>query len=198
MRKILPLLAALAAACLMTPAQAQSPGGYAGVGIMSVTTDNASEFAAVNATSGERTATGLKVYGGYMWNRFGVEAGYYDLGSYDVFTGGAKTDEFATTATAVSAVFAMPFANQFAFNAKLGIAFTSADYTCISLCTSSIFSSSKSGIAGLFGAGVGWRPAQNFTLRADLEIFSDILHRAGVFEAYYPYSAFSVSGQFNF
>jgi hypothetical protein len=183
----------------MTPAHAQTSGAYAGVGVMSVTTDNASEFAAVNATSGERTANGLKVYGGYLWpSRFGVEVGYYDLGSYDVFTGGTKTDEFSTTATAVSAVFAMPFANQFAFNAKLGLAFTSVDYTCISLCTSSIFSSSKSGVAGLFGAGVGWRPAQNFTLRADVEVFADILHRAGVNEAYYPYSTLSVSGQVNF
>jgi hypothetical protein len=198
MRKTLPFLAALAAACLMTPAQAQTSGGYAGVGVMSVATDNASEFAAVNATSGERTANGLKVYGGYLWNRFGVEVGYYDLGSYDVFTGGTKTDEFAIAATAVSGVFAMPFASQFVFNAKLGLAFTAADYTCISLCSSSVFSSSKSSVAGLFGAGVGWRPAQNFTLRADLETFADILHRAGVFEARYPYSAFSVSGQFNF
>lgn len=198
MTKTASLLAALAAACLMTPAQAQTPGGYAGVGVMSVATDNAREFAATYATSGERTATGFKVYGGYLWSRFGVEVGYYDLGRYDVFTGGTKTDEFATTAAAVSGVFAMPFASQFVFNAKLGLAFTSADYTCISQCTSSLFSSSKSGVAGLLGAGVGWRPAQNFTLRADLETFADILHRAGVFEAHYPYTAFSLSGQFNF
>lgn len=180
-------------------AKAGVEGGYLGIGIMSLSTDNASDFGYAFRTSGERSASGIKVYGGYLWpSRFGVEFGYYDLGSYDVFTGGAKTDEFSTTAGAVSGVFALPFARQFVFNSKIGVAFTSADYTCIALCSPSRFSSSKTGIAGLFGAGVGWRPAHNFTVRADLEIFASILHKAGVYEAYYPYSAFSVSGQVNF
>jgi len=198
MRKILPLLAALAAACLMTPAQAQTSGGYAGVGVMTVSTDNASDFGYVFATSGERTATGLKVYAGYLWNRFGVEVGHYNLGSYDVYNGGTKSSEFSTSATTVSGVFAMPIASQFVFNAKAGLAFADVEYTCISLCTSTEFSSSKSSVTGLIGAGVGWRPAPNFTLRADLETFTNVLHRAGVNEAYYPYSTFSVSGQVNF
>jgi hypothetical protein len=140
----------------------------------------------------------MKVYGGYLWNRVGVEVGRYDLGSYDVFNGGVKSDEFSTSATTVSGVYAMPIGNQIVFNAKAGLAFTEVDYTCITGCSATLFSSSKSSIAGLFGAGVGWRPAPNFTLRADVEVFSGVLHRAGVFEEYYPYSALSISGQFNF
>ena len=201
MRKTALLLAFFTgmAAAAQAGAQTGVQGGYAGIGIMSVSTDNAAEFGYVFATSGERMATGMKVYGGYLWpSRFGVEVGYYDLGSYDVFTGSTKTDEFATTAIAVSGVYAMPFASQFVFNSKFGIAFTSADYTCLAGCNGPVFSSSVNGIAGLFGAGLGWRPARNFTLRADFEIFADILHKAGVYETYYPYSTFSVSAQVNF
>ena len=201
MRKTALLLAFFTgmAAAAQAGAQTGVQGGYAGIGIMSVSTDNAAEFAYAFATSGERTASGMKVYGGYLWpSRFGVEVGYYDLGSYNVYTGGTKTDEFATTATAVSGVFALPFASQFVFNSKLGVAFTSADYTCLVACGGAMFSSSISGIAGLFGAGVGWRPAPNFTLRTDLEIFASVLHKSGVYEAYYPYSAFSISAQVNF
>lgn len=179
--------------------QSSAQGAYAGIGIMSVTTDNAADFGYAFATSGERSATGVKLYGGYVWpSRFGVEVGYYDLGSYDVFTGNTKTDEFATTAFTVSGVYDMPFARQFVFSGKLGIAFTAADYTCLAACGGTVFSSSKSGVAGLFGVGLGWRPARNFTVRADFEVFADVLHRAGVNEAYYPYSTFSVSGQANF
>lgn len=179
--------------------QASAEGAYAGIGMMSVSTDNAADFAYAFATSGERSATGVKLYGGYVWpSNFGVEAGYYDLGSYDVFTGNAKTDEFATTAFTVSGVYDLPFAGQFVFSSKLGIAFTAADYTCMAACGGTVFSSSKSSIAALFGAGLGWRPTKSFTVRADYEVFADILHRAGVYEAYYPYSAFSVSGQVNF
>lgn len=199
MRKILTLLAALAAAGLATPAQAQSSGGYAGVGLMSVSTDNARDFAAVYATSGDGSANGFKIYGGYVWpSRFGIEVGYYDLGSYDVRTGTAKSDEFKTNAMAVSGVYAMPFAANFDFNAKLGIAFTNVDYTCFSSCTGIFVNTSKSGVAGVFGAGVGWRVTPNFSLRADYEVVGGVTHSVGGLEADYSYGALSLSGQLKF
>lgn len=202
MRKILPLLAALAAACLMTPAQAQNPGGYLGAGVMSVHTDNAKEFAVVAngfGGSGDDIATGLKVYGGYLWpNRFGIEVGYYDLGSYDVKSFGAKTDEFAVSALTVSGVFATPIGRNFDFNAKLGIAFTKADYACLTLCTFPYVNTSKSGTAGVLGAGLGWRLAPNFSLRADYEYFGGVRHATGNLEADYGYGALSLSAQLKF
>ena len=204
MRKILTLLAALAAALLMTPAQsqAQTSGAYAGVGVMSVWTNNAKEFARSTygfSGSGDDTATGLKVYGGYLWpSRFGVEVGYYDLGSYDVKDFGAKTDEFALNAFTVSGVFAMPIGRNFDFNAKAGIAFTNADYTCVSGCGFPYVNTSKSGTAGVLGAGVGWRIAPNFSLRADYEYFGDVRHAVGSIEADYGYGALSLSAQVRF
>ncbi len=199
MRKILPLLAALAAACLMTPAQAQTAGGYAGVGILSVSTENARDFAAVNATSGDGSSTGFKVYGGYLWpSRFGIEVGYYDLGTYDVRTGTAKSDEFAVNALTVSGVYALPFARVFEFNAKVGLAFTNVDYTCVTGCGGIFVNTSKSGTAGVLGAGVGWRVAPNFSLRLDLEGIGGVTHSVGGLEADYGYGALSFSGQVKF
>ena len=202
MRKILTLLAALAAALLMTPAQAQTSGAYAGAGVMSVWTNNAKEFARTTygfSGSGEDTATGFKVYGGYLWpSRFGVEVGYYDLGSYDVKDFGAKTDEFAVNAFTVSGVFAMPIGRNFDFNAKAGIAFTNADYTCMSLCVFPYINTSKSGTAGVLGAGVGWRVAPNVSLRIDHEYFGGVRHAVGNLEADYGYSALSLSAQVRF
>lgn len=202
MRKILPLLAALAAACLMTPAQAQTSGGYLGVGVMSVWTDNAKDFASVTygfGGSGADTATGLKVYGGYVWpNRFGIEVGYYDLGSYDVKDFGAKTDQFEAHAVVVSGVFAAPIGRNFDFNAKLGIAFTNVDYTCVSLCGFPYVNTGKSGTAGVLGVGLGWRLAPNFSLRADYEYFGGVRHAVGNLEADYDYGAVSLSAQLKF
>ena len=201
MRKILTLLAALAAACLTTPAQAQTSGAYAGVGVMSVTTDNASDFAAVfygPAGSGDSSANGLKIYGGYVWpSRFGIEGGHYDLGSYEVRQGGTKTDEFKVSAFAVSGTYTLPMGANFDANFKVGLAFTSADYTCVTSC-GGIANTSKSGTAGLVGAGVGWRVAPNFTLRADFEVFSAVPHSAVGQNVEFDYTAFSVSGQFKF
>jgi len=199
MRKILALLAALAAASLTTPAQAQTSGAYAGVGLMSVSTDNARDFAATYATSGDGSATGFKIYGGYLWpSRFGIEVGYYDLGTFEVRTGTAKSDEFKTNAMAVSGVFATPFAPNFDFNAKLGIAFTNVDYTCVTACGGIFVNTSKSGVAGVLGAGVGWRVAPNFSLRADYEVVSGVTHSVGGLEADYGYGALSVSAQLKF
>ena len=104
MRRTLPLVAALAAVCIMTPAhaQTQTSGGYVGVGVMSLSTDNARDFAATYIGPGgtaDESATGLKLYGGYQWpNRFGIEAGLYNPGTYEVRTAGAKSDEFDQSA----------------------------------------------------------------------------------------------------
>lgn len=198
------LLAASVAACLMSPVHAQTPpmrnsGGYAGVGVMTVSTDNARDFAATFATSGDGSASGFKAYGGYLWpSRFGIEVGYYDLGTYDVRTGTAKSDEFAVNAFAISGVFAAPFARNFGVNAKLGLAFTNVDYTCVTGCSGIFINTSKSGIAGVLGAGVAWRIAPNFSLRADFEYFGGVTHSVGGLEADYDYGALSFSGQVKF
>jgi len=200
MKKTVLLLSILAG--MFISAQARAQGAYAGIGVMSVSTDNATDFAAVfngPTGSGDGSANGLKIYGGYVWpSGFGIEGSYYDLGSYEVHAASTKTDEFKVSAFAVSGTHTMPMGTSFDLNLKLGLAFTSADYTCVALCGGIFVNTGKSGVAPLFGAGVGWRVAPNFTLGADLEIFAGVPHSAAGQEVEYDYTAFSLSAQFKF
>jgi OOP family OmpA-OmpF porin len=206
MKTTLSLLAALAAALVMNPAQAQmrgQGGGYVGAGAMSVSTDNATDFAAVfigPGGSADDSVSGLKVYGGYVFpGGFGIEGGYYDLGTYDVRTGGAKSDEFKVSAFAVSGTYSLSFGASFEANFKAGLAFTNVDYTCLTGCGGFFVSAGNSGVAGLLGAGLGWNASRNFSVRADFELFSGVPHRVGVLpEANYDYRALSVSAQVRF
>src|SRR5258708_3246226 len=103
MKKIQILLVVLSGLFLATPALAQQRGWYVGAGVLSASTNNADDFgkAIIPPETGDKSATGLKVYGGYMFRPYlGVEAGYYDLGTYDVKAGPVKTDEFKISALA--------------------------------------------------------------------------------------------------
>jgi OmpA-OmpF porin, OOP family len=201
-KKIQLLLVVLLGAFLAIPALAQQRGGYVGAGFLSASTDNAADFSkAANGSgaSGDRSATGLKVYGGYMIRPYvGVEAGYYSLGTYDVKAGAAKTDEFKTSAFAVSAVGSWPLGAAFYVHGKLGLALTSVDYTCVQACGGVFVSTSKSDVSPLIGVGVGWRATRNFSLVADLEIFSGVNHAVSSDEHKADYSTLSVSAQYNF
>ena len=45
---------------------------------------------------------------------------------------------------------------------------------------------------------LGWRVAQNFSLRADFEYFGGVVHSVGGFLAEYDYPTVSVAAQFHF
>lgn len=205
MRKILLLLAACGAG-LAAPVQAQMQGGYFGAGGLTAHTDNARDFALeFGGTSADRSASGFKAFGGYLWqNRFGIEGGYYDLGRYEVMTSGVKSDDFSISAFAVSGVIAAPLGSAFLFTAKLGLAFTTAKYRCFQFCGFNAIlgvdfvDTKATDVSGLLGAGLGWRVSRNFTLRADFEYFDDVTHAVGLLEASFPYRVFSLSGQFDF
>lgn len=198
MKRCLMLLAACAAG-IAAPVQAQMDGGgFFGVGALTAQTDNAREFArAYGATSADRSAGGVKIYGGYLWRLVGVEAAYYDLGTYDVRTGTAKSDDFSVTAVTVSGVIAVPLGPSFYLNGRLGIAFTSADYRCFQFCAG-LVDTSESGVAGLIGGGIGWRITRNLSLRADYESIGPVSHAVGLVSAEYHYQALSVSLQADF
>lgn len=189
----------LLSAALAAPALAQTQGGYAGAGALHASTDNARDFALVfGGTSADKTAQGFKVYGGYLWNQVGIEAGLYDLGTYDVRVGAARRDSFDVSAFALSGVLALPMGAHFTFNAKAGLAFTSVDYRCYFACGGNFVDTGESNVAGILGAGFAWRAAKNFTLRGDFEYVGDVTHGVGLLEALYPYRVFSLSGQLNF
>ena len=193
------LLLCIFAAAIAAPAQAQSQGGYVGAGGLYASTENARDFArAYGGTGADRNADGMKLYGGYLWRQYGIEAGYYDLGTYEVRVGSAKRDDFKVSAFAVSGVLALPVGNQFTLNAKAGIAFTRVDYRCYFSCGGNFVNTRESNVAGLLGAGIAWQLARNFSLRADFEHLGDVTHSVGLDEALYPYRVFSLSGQINF
>lgn len=203
MKKLAVFAALLAGALLGLQAHAQGrTGAYFGVGAMQTYTDNATDFAALAigfGGSADGSATGVKVYGGYVWpQRFGIEVGWYDLGTYDVYTFGAKSDEFKTSAFTVAGTFGLPINPSLDVLLKFGIAFTDADYRCLSSCGWPYVNSGRSDVAGLFGVGLGWRVAQNFSLRADFEYFGGVVHSVGGFLAEYDYPTVSVAGQFHF
>lgn len=197
---------AVALASVLLPAQAQAQGhgtgGYIGAGVMQTYTDNATEFAAFAVGfggDGDSNAAGYKVYGGYVWPaRFGVEVGWYDLGTYEVRTFGVKSDEFKTTALAFSGTYSLPINPHVDVRFKLGIAFTDADYQCFSTCGWPYVNTSHSDIAGLMGIGLGWRIAPNFSVRGDYEYFGGVVHAVGGMIGEYGYSTFSIAGQFHF
>jgi len=200
MKKTVLLFALLAGALLATQASAQ--GAYAGIGVLQASTNNAEDFAAVfigPGGSADGSASSFKLYAGYQWaSRFGVEAGYYDLGTYGVSTFGVKTDEFATTAFTISGTYAIPMGASVDLNLKFGIAFTNADYTCLTGCGYPLISSGRSSSAGLFGAGVGWRLAPHFGLRADFEYFTGVEHSVGGNIGIYDYATWSLSAEARF
>lgn len=199
MRKAALGFCVLAGACLSGAAHAQMQGGFFGAGVLKANTDNAREFAAATfADSADKSADGFKVYGGYLWNQFGIEGGYYDLGTYDVNFGGAKSDDFSVSAFTIAGVLALRMTNALTFNAKAGLAFTSVDYRCFQACGGNFVDTSDSDVAGVFGAGLAWRVTRNFTLRADYESIGNISHSVGLLEESFPYTVLSISAQINF
>jgi hypothetical protein len=193
------LIAALAGALLGSHVQAQEPGqGYFGIGFGAATTDGTSPY---DNTLDEDTAGGFKIYGGSMWDRFGIEVGFYGLGRYDVNFGGAKIADTETYAVAVSGVMAVPLGGGYSFHGKLGLAFTQAEFNCISLCGTGnpvLADTKKRGTSGLLGLGIGallWRDAM---IRMDYEHFGGVHHQISTTEYTDGYDMLSVSLQFNF
>jgi hypothetical protein len=205
MKKFGMLCALLAGALLAAQAQAQQPGQtYFGVGVGSVWTDGASPYT-VNVRD-EDTSAGLKLYGGKMWGKFGMELGFYHLGEYDViWTGnGLPFAESKAAAIAVSGVYATPVGAGYSFHAKLGLAFTQFETTCLdaAVCAASnpvLVNTKKRGMSGLIGVGMGAQFSQNVAARVDYEHFGSVHQAVSATREYKDaYDMLSVSLQFSF
>lgn len=196
MKKIGMLFGLLAGALLATHVQAQVPGQvYFGVAGGGVRTD--SEFpSALNST--EDTGTGGKIYFGSMGERFGWEIGGYHFGKYDVTLAGTSTKvaESKTVAVAVSGVYATELGGDYTFHAKVGLAVSQHEMQCPASCT--FTKSTKRGVAGLVGFGVGLRLLQNMQAHLDFEHIGSVQHAAGLVEYKDGYDMLSVGLQFNF
>lgn len=199
MKKIGTLFALLAGALLSTQALAQGSGQwYVGVGGGAVWTDGASPY---DDTNDDDVAVGYKVYGGAVGEHWGMEVGYYHFGPYDVNFNNVKVSESKLMSVATSLVYTNEFYPGYLFHAKLGVAYTEYQYTCVTSCGSGnppSINTKKNGLSGIWGLGVGARFTQSFELRMDWEHIGYVHEAVSTQSFQNGYDMFSVSGQLNF
>lgn len=196
------MFAALVGVLAGSQVHAQSSSTYLGVSGGSVWTDAANSVAAVSGGfHDESVPNGFKVYGGRIWDRFGLEFAYYSLGTYDIVnTTGAIVDQLETRAFAVSGVYAAPLGQGYTFIAKLGIAFTEAEYDCRLGCgTAPFVDTTRRGNSGLIGLGFASQIASNLALRMEFEHIGSVRHGMSNFVKFNDgYDMLSVGIHLNF
>jgi opacity protein-like surface antigen len=159
--------------------QAQSSRSYLGISGGAVWTDAANSVAAISGgIHDESVPNGFKFYGGRIWDRFGMEFAYYNLGKYDIVNPvGTVLDQLETTALAVSGVYLAPLGRGYSLVAKVGIAFTEAQYSCRTGCgTPPFISTRRRGNSGLLGLGVTSQMSENVALRMEFEHIGSVRH----------------------
>ncbi|MDH3319809.1 MAG: porin family protein [Betaproteobacteria bacterium] len=201
MKRTAILIAALAGILAGSQAYAQSPGFYLGVSGGAATTDATSDLAALTlGVHDDKTPNAYKVYAGRMWNDYGIELGYYNLGNYKFLNGfgGPVQDELQTSAIAVSGVFAKPLGQGYFFSAKVGVAFTLAEYDCKLNCGGTFIDTQRRGNSGLLGIGVGWQAASALSLRMEYEHIGAVQHAVSSIRFRNAYDLFSIGLQLQF
>jgi OmpA-OmpF porin, OOP family len=109
----------LALAGAATPAYSQDAGWYAGIGL-------GQSKASCTGLSGtgigcDDTDASLGLYGGYQFNRYlGIELGYADLGEVNA-SGPGTTASVGAKGFELSGTATLPFSQEFAGYAKLGV-----------------------------------------------------------------------------
>ncbi|MGH8687597.1 MAG: outer membrane beta-barrel protein [Burkholderiales bacterium] len=194
------LCALLAGALFAAQAEAQSAGqGYFGLGY-GVTWSDPIPYAGTLVNS---SASAGKVYGGYMYSNWGVEMGYYNLGNYDANINGATVGRVKTQAITVAGVYSAPFGGAFNLRARLGIAFTDAEFTCPSSCGTLTdpdlnVDTKQHGVAGMGGFGIGAKFAQDVSVQMDYEHFGSVNHKVNNTPYNAGYDLLTLSLQFAF
>lgn len=186
-------------------ASAAERGAYIGGGAGVVSSDVAknygeSFYSAVS--SKDESDTGFKFYGGYSWGQWGVEAGYYDLGTFKAEgrQGSVSVaDQFRVNAFGVSAVGNFALDRMWSLNAKLGLASATSKYHCVTACSVRSDHDTNS-VVPLAGFGVSLKVSPSVALRADWEGFGNITSNDGVGsgDGKHNYNLFTISGQIHF
>jgi len=205
MKKIGTIVALLAGVLLGGQAFAQAPGqSYFGASFGSVWTDGGSPYT-INVVN-EDIAAGVKAFAGNMlWNKFGLEVGYYNLGTYETdFTGSGQTFmEAETSAFTVNGVYTTPLGPGYAFHAKAGLAFTLYEASCrdAAVCAASTpvtVNTKFHGVSGMLGIGISANLAKDMAVRIDYEHFGSVHQAVGNTEFKDGYDFLSVGLQFTF
>lgn len=169
-------------------ASAQQSGAYAGIAGGGAYSNAASKaetsMGYASTTKKENTEAGFKVYGGYSWGTWGLEAGYYNFGNYTIagLIGASNAQSnAATSALALSATGAILLAKNWALMGKLGVGYAASKFHCDVLCTGFPDDNAHS-LAPLYGVGVKWNVQEKISVRMDWEGMSSVLARAGGIE----------------
>jgi hypothetical protein len=167
-------------------AQAPGPGFYLGGGVGGVWSDAGEIY---SDTINEDTVLGGKVFAGKMWSpNWGMEVAFHHLGRFDVMFNGAKISDMETRALSVAGVYTTALGGGFDFNARLGLAYTEATYTCKSLCGPGAtpglanVSTYMRAVSGLVGIGLGARVTQNLVVRIDFDHMGSVHHKVDATE----------------
>ena len=205
MKKIGTTIALLAGVLLGSQALAQAPGqSYFGASFGSVWTEGGSPYT-VNVVN-EDTVAGFKAFAGSMlWNEFGLELGYYNLGTYEtVFTGTNRPFmEAETSAFTINGVYTTPLGPGYAFHAKAGLAFTLYEASCrdAAICATSnpvMVNTKNRGVSGMLGIGISANLAKDLAVRVDFEHIGSVHQAVGNTDFKDGYDFLSVGLQFTF
>lgn len=177
----------MAAALAATPSLAQDSGWYggAGVGRSAATIDDgritsglAGQGLATTGIAGRDRDTGYKLFGGYQLNRnFAIEGGWFDLGEMG-FTAttsppGTLSGDVRLRGLNLDLVGTLPLSERFALLGRVGVAhaqtrgrFAASGAVALPYAGAST-SERNTGVK--FGAGVAWKLADAWELRAEGE-----------------------------
>lgn len=174
----------------------------AGYGIVSsnVTTQASRNYTVQSTLEKDKSSTGVKVYGGYTRGNFGVEMGYYSLGSYDYAGtnfGTYTSDRYESSAIALMATGSVALSEAVALHGKLGLGRMRTRYTCVALCTG-FDNNTVSSIVPVIGLGASWGVLKNLALRADLESFRGGKFKYGPADLKANYELYTVSAELRF
>lgn len=160
--------ALLSVACLLSaPAPAQDIGWYMG-GAFGQSIFDAPAVANATSLTTDGNDIGIKIYGGYQFNRtWAIEFGYADFGTVSQRgTPGPFTISYDVSGLTVAAVGTMPLQNNFSLFGKAGLVLLD-----ISPSATNAIVTTKDGAEILIGAGGRYQLNRNLALQAEWEYF---------------------------
>ena len=166
------VLVLLAAFAISIPAFAADTGGYL-VGMVGQTKFKDIDTTGVTNASVKDTGTGIKLGGGYAFNRnFAVEGAYVDLGKATVsgtFLGVNFSDTRKASGLVVVGVGMLPLGNQFTLLGRAGVINATVKEDASAGGFSASDKSTK--VKTTFGIGASYRFTTQFAVRADFDTY---------------------------
>ena len=171
------VLVLMAAFAISVPAFAADTGGYL-VGMVGQTKFNqdATDTTGLTNASVKDTGTGIKLGGGYAFNRnLAVEGAYVDLGKATLsgtFGGNNVSATFKASGLVVVAAGMLPLSNQFTLLGRLGVidATVKADASV----GNASASDKSTKVKTTFGIGVAYSFTPQFAIRGDFDRYSKL------------------------